>query len=149
MARLISCSVCGRVHAKDYICAIKKRRKLDRVDTGVYNRSKWRTVRWQVLEECNYICLYTLYKENKIVKAECVHHIVEVLEDNELAYDEDNLIALTNEKHKLIHELYKGNKAKIQEELREIKDKWKQGDRGKLGSPPYIAKGWENRSSEK
>ena len=141
MARLISCSSCSRVHASDYVCNIKRKRKLestkDRVDTGIYRSNKWRTIRGQVLEGCFNICLWTFYKENKIVKADCVHHIVELLEDESLAYHEDNLIALSKDKHKLIHSLYKEDKAKIQEELREMKSKWKNEERElRMGIPP-------------
>ena len=72
MARLISCSVCMRVHSKDHICDAKKKRRLEknkgRVDSDIYGGNKWRVTRWQVLEDCNHICLYTLYKEGKIVK---------------------------------------------------------------------------------
>ena len=136
MARLISCSVCCRVHSKDYICEHKKKRRQlinkDRLDKNIYSGNKWRLIRTKVLEECNYICLYTLYKEGKIVKADCVHHIIEILEDESLCYEKDNLIALSNDKHKLVHELYKESKNKVQDELREMKRRW--GDR--IGIPP-------------
>ena len=58
-----------------------------------------------------------------------MHHITEILEDESLAYEEDNLIPLSNEKHRLIHELYKKDKAKVKEELRKMKARWKDGDR--------------------
>lgn len=128
MGRLISCSVCCRIHAKDYICEAKKKRRQyinkGRVDSGIYRGNKWRTIRERVLDNCNYICLYTLYKEGKIVKANDVHHIVEILEDETLAYEEENLIGLSKDKHKLIHELYKDNKKLVQDELKEIKRMW-------------------------
>lgn len=135
MARLISCSVCMRVHSKDYICDAKKKRRLDnnkdRVDSGIYGGNKWRVTRERVLEDCNHICLYTLYKEGKIVKANDVHHIVEILEDETLAYEEDNLIGLSKDKHKLIHELYKDNKKLVQDELKEMKRMWE----NRIGTP--------------
>lgn len=133
MSRLISCGVCGRVHRKDHICKAKKKRRQDanknRADTGIYGTNKWRTIRGQVLEEYNHICLYTFYKEGKIVKADDVHHIIELLEDESLAYEEDNLIGLSKDKHKFIHELYKEDKKIVQEELRNMKLRWKNGER--------------------
>ena len=36
----------------------------------------------------------------------------------------ENLIGLSKEKHKLIHELYKDNKKLVQEELKEMKRMW-------------------------
>lgn len=143
MARLISCSVCYRVHLNNFMCEKKlerqrawekknrkRREKKDRIDNAVYSTRKWRKLRALVLDEHNYICLYTLYKEGRIEKAECVHHIVEILENEKIAFEEYNLIPLSKEKHKLIHELYKEDKEKVQEELREYKRRWKAGDRG-------------------
>ena len=139
MARLFACSVCGKVHDKSYICSAKRKARQDinkgRIDTGVYRANKWRTIRGQVLEDCNHICLYTFYKERKIVEAKDVHHIIELLDDETLAFEEDNLIALSKEKHKLIHELYKNDKKTIQNELREMKSRWKNNDR-ELGYAP-------------
>lgn len=141
LARLISCSACGRVHSKGYVCSFKKKHRREkianRMDTDIYATNHWRKVRAKILEGCNYICLYTLYKEGKVVKAECVHHITEILEDDSLAYEEDNLIALSNDKHKLIHDLYKEDKKKVQNELRIFKDKWKNGERGFLDRRQY------------
>lgn len=136
LARLVSCSACCRVHAKDYVCEGKSRQRrvynrnrLYKTDRAVYGTNKWRTVRGQVLEDCNHICLYTFYTEGKIVKADDVHHIIEILEDESLAFEEDNLIGLSEEKHKLVHELYKENKEKTQDKLREFKVKWREGER--------------------
>lgn len=46
-----------------------------------------------------------------------------------MAYEESNLIPLSYDKHKLIHELYKEDKEKIQNELRVLKERWEKGDR--------------------
>ena len=133
MGRLIACSSCGRVHQRGYVCEIKRKRKTDyqnaREDTGIYYSNRWRTIRGQVLEEHNHICLYSFYVEGKIIKATDVHHIIELNDNSSLAYEEDNLISLSKEKHRLIHELYKEDKKKIQERLREFKKRWEDGDR--------------------
>lgn len=133
MARLIACSACGRVHMNNYMCNIKKKRdrkkKEDRVDSDIYFSSQWRKLRTDVLEDYHNVCLYTFYKEGRAVAADCVHHIVEILEDDSLAYEESNLIPLSYDKHKLIHELYKEDKEKIQNELRVLKERWEKGDR--------------------
>ena len=111
MGRLIACSSCGRVHQRGYVCEQKRKRnyeyKKDREDTGIYKSKLWDKARGNILEQYHHICLYSFYVEGKIIKAECVHHIVEILDDDSLAYDEDNLISLSKEKHRLIHELYK------------------------------------------
>ena len=133
MARLIACSVCGRVHMNNYMCNIKKKRdrekKEDRVDSDIYFSSQWRKLRADVLEDYQNVCLYTFYTEGRAVVANCVHHIIEIMEDDTLAYEVSNLIPLSNDKHKLIHELYREDKKKIQNELREMKERWEKGDR--------------------
>ena len=110
--------MCGRIHQRGYVCEIKRKRKTDyqnaREDTGIYYSNRWRTIRGQVLEEYNHICLYSFYVEGKIIKATDVHHIIELNDNSSLAYEEDNLISLSKEKHRLIHELYKEDKKKIQ-----------------------------------
>lgn len=125
--------MCGRIHQRGYVCEIKRKRKTDyqnaREDTGIYYSNRWRTIRGQVLEEYNHICLYSFYVEKKIIKATDVHHIIELSDNSSLAFEEDNLISLSKEKHRLIHELYKEDKKKIQEQLREFKKRWKDGDR--------------------
>lgn len=131
--RLIACSSCGRVHQRGYVCEQKKKRnyeyKRDREDMGIYKSRSWDKARANILEQYHHMCLYSFYVERKIIKATDVHHIIEILDDDSLAYDEDNLISLSKEKHRLIHELYKEDKKKIQEELREFKKRWKDGDR--------------------
>lgn len=142
MARLISCSVCYKVHLNTFMCEKKiarqkewenkyrnRKEKAKRVDNAVYNSRRWRKLRALVLEDHNYICLYTLFKEGRIIKADCVHHITEIIDNEALAYEYNNLICLSKEKHKLIHELYKEDKEKVQEELREMNRRWQVGER--------------------
>ena len=130
MARLKSCSTCGRVHLSNVMCNAKMNIKKSRKDEAIYKSSKWNNVRFNVMNDYNNICLYTFYKEGRVIAANCVHHIVEIMNNETLAYEEDNLIPLSNEKHRLIHELYKKDKVKAQKELREMKARWKNGDRG-------------------
>lgn len=133
MARLIACSLCGRVHQRGYVCEQKKKRnyeyKRDREDTEIYKSRSWDKARANILEQYHHMCLYSFYVEGKIIKATDVHHIIELNDNSSLAYEEDNLISLSKDKHRLIHELYKEDKKKIQEQLREFKKRWKDGDR--------------------
>lgn len=133
MSRLIACSSCGRIHQRGYVCESKRKRnyeyKKDREDTGIYKSRSWDKARANILEQYHHICLYSFYVEGKIIKATDVHHIIELNDNSSLAFDEDNLIPLSKEKHRLIHELYKEDKKKIQDELREFKKRWKDGDR--------------------
>ena len=110
MSRLIACSCCGRIHQRGYICEPQKKRATEyerkrrtRNDVGIYKSSLWERARADILEQYHHICLYSFYVENKIVLATDVHHIIEILDDDSLAYEEDNLIPLNKEKHRLIH----------------------------------------------
>lgn len=133
MSRLIACSMCGRIHQRGYVCESKRKRnyeyKKDREDTGIYKSRSWEKARANILEQYHHMCLYSFYVEGKIIKATDVHHIIELSDNSSLAFEEDNLISLSKEKHRLIHELYKEDKKKIQEQLREFKKRWKDGDR--------------------
>lgn len=133
MSRLYACSICGRIHQRGYVCEQKRKRnydyKKDREDTGIYKSGLWDKARANILEQYHHICLYSFYVEQKTVKATDVHHIIELNDNSSLAFNEDNLIPLSKEKHRLVHELYKEDKKKIQEELRNMKKRWKDGDR--------------------
>jgi len=97
----ISCSACGSIHERNYICDSKKKIKLDksrrdreRLDNTYYNTNKWRKLRKQVIEEYDNICLWSMYIASKYIEANHVHHIEEVLGDDDGVYDWDNLCPL-------------------------------------------------------
>ena len=75
------------------------------------------------------MCLWNLYIEGRVVSADEVHHIVEILEDESLAYDEDNLIPLEYYNHTMVHEMYKRNKNKTQQLLRMMIESYRCGDK--------------------
>lgn len=81
------------------------------------------------------IDLFSYYIFGSILVAEAVHHIVEYIENEDLAYDTDNLIPLTNHTHlSIVHKLYKTNcKKDIQLMLKDMLDDWNEGRR-ELGS---------------
>ncbi|WP_252242068.1 hypothetical protein [Clostridium sp. ZBS18] len=138
----VSCPVCGRIHDRNYICEAKKKAKLDkskrdrsRLDSKIYNSNKWRKLRDIVVDDYNSIDLFSYYIFGRVKVAETIHHIVEICECEDLAYDEDNLIPLSNYTHRsIVHKLYKTKcKSKIQGLLRDmIKDFW--NDKKELGS---------------
>ncbi len=68
------------------------------------------------------ICIYTLLKYKRIVQATVVHHIVEVSQNKNLAYELSNLIPLCAEAHAEIHKRYNDeNIKKVQSELQQYK----------------------------
>lgn len=139
----ISCSACGSIHDRNYECDAKKKAKLDksrrdrneRLDNKIFSSSKWKKLRKNIVEDYNNIDMFSFYVLGRVELSEVVHHIVEFMQDEELAYDYDNLIPLSNHTHlSIVHKLYKTNvKNEIQEMLRDIcKDYW--NDKRELGS---------------
>jgi hypothetical protein len=89
-----------------------------------YKTKQWVKLRDYILTKYNYIDLYMYYKENRIVMADTCHHIEELRDNWSKRLDEGNMIPVSRESHRIIHELYKEkdgkNKTKVQEELKEF-----------------------------
>lgn len=127
----MTCKYCGIV-SKPHKCPnIKNKwnRDNNRKDKKIYRTNRWQNTRDSILDSYNHICLWSLYVDGVIVKANTVHHIVELLEDETLAYDEENLITLEQYKHNYIHELYKTNKIQVQDLLRLMVKSYRDDDR--------------------
>ncbi|MCS6103584.1 hypothetical protein DWV12_07555 [Clostridium botulinum] len=134
--------MCGRIHDRNYICEAKRKAKLDksrrdrtRLDNKVFSSREWKKVRATIIDDYNNIDLFSYYIFGKVEVAEVVHHVVEFMQDEELAFDEDNLIPLSNYTHlSIVHKLYKTKcKEQIQLMLRDmLKDYW--NDKRELGS---------------
>lgn len=140
----ISCPICGRVHDKSYLCEAKKKRQQERskenskrVDTKIYNSNKWKRLRDNILEEYNNIDLFSYYVEGRVVVADCVHHIVEICDNQDMAYDWDNLMPLSLHKHRrIVHKIYNYRielKKELQQMLVDMLEDWNKGNR-ELGS---------------
>ncbi len=138
----VSCPVCGRIHDRNYICEAKKKRQLDkskrdrsRLDSKIYSSSKWKKLRDNIMDDYNSIDLFSYYIFGRVEVAETVHHIIEICEREDLAYDEDNLIPLSNYIHRqIVHKLYKTKcKEQIQLMLRDMLEDWNKGSK-ELGS---------------
>lgn len=115
-----SCCRCGKIHTRDYRCAYQRKTDNNREDYKLYNTKAWRQLRLNVLKDYNYICLYSFYVDGVIAKADTVHHIEEINSNKELAYDYNNLIPLEGYNHSQVHELYKKDKLKVQQLLKNI-----------------------------
>ena len=122
------CSRCNRkVKQGDGCgCRIKKnqeyQRRYDRTKRNQESSQIYRSERWQrVVSECKSIChgldLYSFYFSNRIEQGELVHHIEEVTERTDLAFEVSNLIYVTHRTHGKIHRAY----AKSKEEKEKMK----------------------------
>ena len=136
----VSCPICGRIHDRNYICEAKKKRDIERskdnnnrVDAKIYNTTKWKRLRDNILEEYSNIDLFSYYVIGKADIADNVHHIVEICDNQDMAYDWDNLIPLREHAHKkIVHKIYKYNneiKKELQQMLIDMLNDWSKGKR--------------------
>ncbi len=88
-----------RIRYADY----DKRR--DKKLVSFYHGAKWKQLREYIITKHNYLCQDCL-KFNRLTAAEEVHHIIEVKDDWDKRYDEDNLISLCKSCHRKRHRKY-------------------------------------------
>ncbi len=112
---LKSCSYCGRIHEKSYVCPQKeqsiKNRQAQRTrrNKKIYDfrRShKWKQKSVSIRERDNYccqVCLRGLYQPERQFETDniSVHHIEPIAEDWEARLDDDNLISLCSRHHEM------------------------------------------------
>jgi hypothetical protein len=65
----------------------------------------------------------------EIVIADTVHHVIEFKSNKTKALDISNLISLSNSTHAFIHQLYKKDKDKTQQELFSIISKYRSSEK--------------------
>lgn len=131
----IICPSCRTKHLRGTECpnkCYKKNKKENnklydkyiRKNAEFYNSSAWKHLRTACHNKYNHVCLWSLFKHNRIENSETIHHIIELEEDKTKALDINNLIPVSNTSHAEIHSLYSKDKAKTQQELLSILEKW-------------------------
>lgn len=107
--------------------------------TGIkveYHTQRWRDMRAYIMSLYNGIDIYMLYKYNRVVPADTIHHIERTADRPDLFYCDDNLIPVSDAAHKEIHHRYKTeDTAVVQEELKEYMRRYK--DTGGGGSKSF------------
>lgn len=105
---LISCQYCGRVHQRGEVCPRKPlRKKYGTMPERVRNTYAWRKKRDEIKKRDLNCCRLCLIDETKSqskrfnYKNLSVHHIVPIEEDFSKSLDDDNLITLCEDHHKL------------------------------------------------
>lgn len=105
---LKSCKYCGRVHDRKYDCGKRpaKINKRTSVADRFRNTSAWQQKREEIKERDNYlcqICIRNLYDTKKIMNYEniSVHHAEKLEENYEKRLDNDNLLTVCEQHHKL------------------------------------------------
>lgn len=99
-------------------------KRKDNKNWRFYSTNEWRKARGYINVKYKGLCLWSYYIEHKIVQADAVHHIVPIEDDYSKRLEIDNLIPLTDMNHRYIHELYKKDKTRAQEQLRFILNEW-------------------------
>lgn len=96
------------------------RTRRDKEAAAFYASEEWKAVRQAVWARAYGLDEYLYKTTGRVVKADTVHHIVELKDDRTLAYDTNNLICVSRQTHKLIHTNYRNRKRKLelQNELR-------------------------------
>lgn len=92
-----------------------------------YNSTLWKVTRAKVLARDTNIDIYLYIVEGRVVPADTVHHIVELMEDYSMRCDMDNLISISEATHSMISKAYKdaARKAQMQQTLRECISEYK------------------------
>lgn len=104
--------------------------KEQRLNKELYNSKEWKVLRDACKKRFSGLCIWSLYKDKRIVHGRVTHHIVPVEDDKEKALDPDNLIYLSDVAHREIHELYEDDKEGTQELLYEFIQEWDDSDEG-------------------
>jgi len=121
-APLKYCDECVEKHNGESQKAYDNRRKCD-IYHAFYQTKEWKSTRDAVLNKYNYIDLYELHINKKIVRANTVHHIIEVREDYDKRLDMDNLFPCSSRTHNKIEKMYRRNREEIQALLRKLLQK--------------------------
>ena len=88
-----------------------------------YKTKEWKSVRKTVLDKYNYIDLYELHINERMVIANTVHHIIEVREEYDMRLEINNLFPCSSRTHNRIEKMYRRNKEETQMLLRKLLQK--------------------------
>lgn len=129
MALLKICNYCGRRYSGRQ-CDCRKhlhkerqqrydRYSRDKEAAAFYHSDDWRQCRRAVWNRALGLDEYIYFTTGQAVPADTVHHIEPRNEAMDKQYDIDNLIAVSNRTHKLVHDLYRHRKQETQDKLRQ------------------------------
>lgn len=115
-------------------CIAKQQKNYDtyhRKNYDIYHDKRWIKLKDVCKSMFNGIDIYAYYKLGKIIPGDIAHHIIEVNENIDLAFEIKNLLLVSDRSHKEIHKRYgREDKKKVQKELFEMIQEWKNFCRG-------------------
>lgn len=95
-----TCSKCGKIHTKGFICAQGKRIYRGGTERKLRATNKWKQKSIEIRERAHYLC--EVCKANGVINYDGVevHHIIKLKDDESLLLDDFNLICLCTAHHK-------------------------------------------------
>ena len=130
------CIRCGKRIPSGTTCSCYDKTRDKRVydkATGIktqYHTQRWKDMREYILSLYDGVDIYMLYKHNRVVPADTIHHIQRTADRPDLFYSDSNLIPVSDAGHKEIHHRYKTEDVgMVQDELMQMLNSY----RGKTG----------------
>lgn len=108
MSDLIKCSYCNKIHDKYEDCDAKLKHKQKHKQNyneeynKCYNSKNWKRVREEVLKENNYCCEICMQLGVANYKDIQVHHVIKIIDNEDLMFDKSNLIVVCRQHHREI-----------------------------------------------
>lgn len=97
-----ACSRCGKIHPKGYVCHVQKKHyKYSYKESKLRSKGAWTEKSKQIREDANYLCEVCKDKGIYNYRNVSVHHIEKLKDKPELWLDDDNLICLCKDCHRL------------------------------------------------
>ena len=99
-----SCSRCGKIHPKGYVCKVgvrKKRYKYTYEESKLRSKGVWTEKSKQIREDANYMCEVCKDKGIYNYRDVSVHHIEKLRDRPDLLIEDTNLICLCKDCHRM------------------------------------------------
>ena len=99
-----SCSRCGRIHPKGYVCKVgarKKRYRYTYEESKLRSKGVWTEKSKQIREDANYLCEVCKDKGIYNYRDVSVHHIEKLRDRPDLLIEDTNLICLCKDCHRM------------------------------------------------
>lgn len=106
-------------------CYDRQRKQQGRIDADqFYTSPEWGQARARAIRRTYGLDIFAFYEFGELVNGFTVHHIAPLETAWELRADDDNLIYLTEQNHRLIHELYKSDYTAARERLHALLERF-------------------------
>ncbi len=96
-----ACSKCGKIHDASSICPYVKREYTSGAERKLRSKYSWTLKSKQIREQANHLCEVCKDKGVYTYQNIEVHHIVKLKDNEQGLLDDDNLIVLCQEHHKM------------------------------------------------